>query len=398
MSFVLLAAAALGLVVLRLRRARTAALSVVIDGSLVVLLPHEWVFKSEGNINAVFTYVGTAGPLVGSVIRVGKHPPVTAVGQGRAAVHAKATPHAPLEKDISGWLASDPLHFVAESVSPLLPTFVLRAQYLGVTPSFLAALQDSLTKSRRRLSHRTGAINVALPRVVLMRDLTCGPLTPLACPRPVLCVELKPKWGVLPQPGAVEPGDPRRTWTRHCMHQVLKTGHSQHGDCVMSKYCPRDLYSRLPSRVSAALRCLLDTPQNNLRVFARGDVVFPTEAGRMMHKRVSSSAAGLHALLNQLDLFFYGETVEGVDAELLERLVAVLTSVLCGSVLLEQLQAAQGLDREGIDVVAAMFDQARDLAVQRGAPEATPPAAILHALREEPEVCTSVCVLACMRV
>ena len=124
---------------------------------------------------------------------------------------------------------------------------------------------------------------------------------------PALCVELKPKAGVLASgalgeaawsrcrpwwshsslswpPGAI-PGagvPPDRPGASYSPRAVGATGEARPGCCrfclhVRSKtvgaapteYCPLDLYSAEAPRMSRALRALLSTPLNNLRVFSR---------------------------------------------------------------------------------------------------------------------------------
>lgn len=169
-------------------------------------VPDDWEFKSEGNLNVVFTYVGRAGALMGKVLRVQK------LSTDGVALDETGT-------DFPGWWPADPLTFASSVLAPLLPGFVLPAQYVEISESFLNRLQEILAGSPKRSGSRLGRINSRARRVVLMRDLTAGPVCTVSTSGSVLCVELKPKWGVLPQPGAGG-SDPRSRWSRHCMHQV----------------------------------------------------------------------------------------------------------------------------------------------------------------------------------
>ncbi|KAJ2715863.1 hypothetical protein H4R19_000964 [Coemansia spiralis] len=79
-------------------------------------------------------------------------------------------------------------------------------------------------------------------------------------------VELKPKWGFLPQSALISPASRVKSQTcRYCMHQHLK-----HGADGTSALCPLDLFSESRERVTHALDCLAQSPQNNLRVFVDG--------------------------------------------------------------------------------------------------------------------------------
>ncbi|XP_037091122.1 solute carrier family 41 member 2-like [Pollicipes pollicipes] len=84
------------------------------------------------------------------------------------------------------------------------------------------------------------------------------------CPSPpphVFSVEIKAKQGFLA-------ADDDLGVCSFCMKQYLKLkrGTVQH----VSGYCPLDLFSGQFGRVDRALRALLDSPQNNLRVFMNG--------------------------------------------------------------------------------------------------------------------------------
>ncbi|PAA69358.1 hypothetical protein BOX15_Mlig019907g1, partial [Macrostomum lignano] len=85
--------------------------------------------------------------------------------------------------------------------------------------------------------------------------------------RPSLCIELKVKQGFIPVSTLVQE-KVRRTWCRFCLMQFhLKKGRQYE---TRSQYCPCDLFSGIKSRMVSALMSLIQTPQNNLRVFKNG--------------------------------------------------------------------------------------------------------------------------------
>uniref|UniRef100_A0A8C4QVS8 Inositol-pentakisphosphate 2-kinase n=2 Tax=Eptatretus burgeri TaxID=7764 RepID=A0A8C4QVS8_EPTBU len=87
----------------------------------------------------------------------------------------------------------------------------------------------------------------------------------------VLCIEIKPKCGFLPTPCRVRSMLKQRV-CRYCMHQYLKV---TNGKCKkVNRYCPLDLYSGDVQRMEFAIRGLLENPQNNLRVFKNGELIF----------------------------------------------------------------------------------------------------------------------------
>ena len=79
---------------------------------------------------------------------------------------------------------------------------------------------------------------------------------------PAICVEIKPKCGLLPAGPPLTEAAPGRC--RFCLRVSMKESASG----AHSAYCPLDLYSAEPERVHKALGALLDVPHNNLRAFS----------------------------------------------------------------------------------------------------------------------------------
>ncbi|XP_065213484.1 inositol-pentakisphosphate 2-kinase-like [Planococcus citri] len=75
---------------------------------------------------------------------------------------------------------------------------------------------------------------------------------------------------------------PKQAWTAEpyrrfdvcafCMHQYFKL--HEHKIESKSRYCPLDLFSGIEERMENALKGLLLTPQNNLKIFKNGEMVF----------------------------------------------------------------------------------------------------------------------------
>jgi hypothetical protein len=170
---------------------------------------------------------------------------------------------------------------------------------------------------------------------------------PVGSSEPCLCVEIKPKCGVLP--AGVAATELLFGFCRFCVREKLK----REPGGPRSGYCPLDLYSMDRPRVERALQSFLAAPRNNLRIFGRsGEQVFGAARG-----------AAREALRRELRLEFgeglgsggtsptAGCSSVGGQGEALETLlVQVVATILLQEPLLVRLksvQAASTLSAEG---------------------------------------------------
>ncbi|KAL7837598.1 hypothetical protein SRHO_G00273090 [Serrasalmus rhombeus] len=89
--------------------------------------------------------------------------------------------------------------------------------------------------------------------------------------RPPLCVEIKPKCGFLPFSRHVTK-ECKRKVCRFCMHQHFKLANGKWNR--LSRYCPLDLFSGSKQRMYVAIKHLLEEPQNNLKIFKGGELIY----------------------------------------------------------------------------------------------------------------------------
>jgi hypothetical protein len=174
------------------------------------LVADEWSYKAEGNINVVFTYKGKNPHLWGHVLRVRKLPRHGAPVSGVEGMFDNPTG----------------IEFARDVVRPLLGSFVVPALSVAATPALIDAMQRRLCAAKDRPASRVNDFQRDAACVVLMRDTSVPPVMPHdTMLSPHLCVEIKPKWGSVPQTGfgASLPDDPRSFMTRYCMHQVRRT-------------------------------------------------------------------------------------------------------------------------------------------------------------------------------
>ncbi|XP_050458474.1 inositol-pentakisphosphate 2-kinase isoform X2 [Cataglyphis hispanica] len=110
--------------------------------------------------------------------------------------------------------------------------------------------------------------------------------------RSTFCVEIKPKQGYLRETERRFPACP------YCLNQYAKL---RKGDiAVRSNYCPFELFSGVEARMKTTVKELLRSPQNNLRIFKDGTVIYNQE----------SSSNDLEDVLNK---WFRNATTTRVD-------------------------------------------------------------------------------------
>ncbi|XP_072025460.1 inositol-pentakisphosphate 2-kinase-like [Amphiura filiformis] len=131
---------------------------------------------------------------------------------------------------------------------------------------------------------------------------------------PVYCVEIKPKIGFLPtSPWILAEEEVKKDVCYYCRLQHLKIKEGTWSE--ISKYCPIDLFSGHPVRMKYALNQLLENPQNNLRIFKNGELLYGAQG---KSKPTIDDQINLH---QELDTYFSAaiEEEKTVDEGALKR-------------------------------------------------------------------------------
>jgi len=123
------------------------------------------------------------------------------------------------------------------------------------------------------------------------------------------------------------------------MHQFLKL--SQGKIQSISNYSPPDLFSKDPERVSHALRCLQESPQNNFRMFIDGQLVFPDKDG--------------HG--NRLSLLKIFEDAKVQNPNISDRILDILGKILVHEPLLDNILMLQKFDEADIEAVWPIYQE-----------------------------------------
>ncbi|CAK1601567.1 unnamed protein product [Parnassius mnemosyne] len=99
------------------------------------------------------------------------------------------------------------------------------------------------------------------------------------------CIEIKPKEGFLAN------SLKKSSKCYYCLKQILKFKEKQ--IVHLSNYCPLDLFSGNKERMKFALRSLIESPQNNFKVFKNGALIY----------QETSQYKGFEDILKQLNFF-----------------------------------------------------------------------------------------------
>lgn len=228
---------------------------VQMDPVLARSAPTDWVYLGEGGAHVVFRYRGSDPALQGRAMRLVK---TEGAAADTALRHTWATELLP---------QLVPASLLAE---PSLANVHDKWMRAIVTPTEL------MRPAERRAEGKPLAESVDYARPAqLMDDLTCG-----VAGEKVLAIEIKPKWGFLPQAHHLTPPESIPIKTRNCrfcLHQHYR-GENIEG----TVFCPLDLYSDDPSRVRKAFDGLWAQwhasagNKNNLRVYVDGKMVLPS--------------------------------------------------------------------------------------------------------------------------
>ncbi|KAL5636489.1 hypothetical protein ACGC1H_000447 [Rhizoctonia solani] len=169
------------------------------------------------------------------------------------------------------------IEFQTRVTSKLIPLHYLpRLESVKVGKRWIAELARISERVRPAARRRVDGIDLKRKKGVVADDLVGWE---------GWAVEIKPKWGFLPNPTHLSPETARHKLKRcrYCMHAYHASRaetHEERGNA----YCPLDLFSDDPGRVRKALGALWDAwdasggSVNNLKIFVRGKILKPKPA------------------------------------------------------------------------------------------------------------------------
>lgn len=204
----------------------------------------KWIYRGEGNANLVLSLIKER-----KIIRLRKSLPNEKNGEEQERI----------------WREFD---FCKGVMLPLLgERFVHVPAVVRLQHSELLELNESLKTCRPVFRHNKG---LYVDHAAIFPDLCLLPDAVITPWEPIYCVEVKPKQGWIPFP------DRRLSKCTFCLNQYYKL--KQGTVSEKSQYCPLDLFSGNRNRMKSAIRSLLFSPQNNLKMFKNGYLVYGDSA------------------------------------------------------------------------------------------------------------------------
>eukprot|EP00903_Cladosiphon_okamuranus_P018903 g17386.t1 len=326
--------------------------------------PADWSYLAEGGFHIILRYDGTDPELMGRILRIGKkalghHPEADAAadpGKPAAVVPDEAGARRKFERGV------------------LMP--LLGEQY--VQPG------DAVTVSREDIGKIHLSIDHLRPEGRIKKDSedwsSACQLEPdktafwLKLPTPstsaatveqkgkekdiVIAVEIKPKGAVMPVGTLVPPGNNRIKYrvARFDAQQRFKAQGKQSWGSIDSpcRYHPREFYSGEAIRAAATLKELMKTPQNKLRAWENGNMLFGAGSGKGHDDKTESGETVGEAALGKAVM---AAGLAGGDGTPAEALMDLMGEILAKEPLLSRLVAAQALDVLEVEGGGLVFEK-----------------------------------------
>eukprot|EP01132_Coremiostelium_polycephalum_P002107 gene2107-2596_t len=297
--------------------------------------PEYWKYKGEGACNIVLSYNGPSNKqLDGMVLRLRKYDPLSDIGTGTN-----------LKKDIGDY------KYVSETMTKLLgDEYVFPGKVVYVNKEFLMQVDKNVYNDRpiHRMKLR---INVNSQVAFIIYDLTLFKDIPL--PKefdnsPVVCIEIKPKWGFITNSKYIKPThrDIKTKTCRYCMHQYLKLAEGSISG--ISCYCPIDLFSGDPKKQKDAIKSMLLEPQNNLKLYYNGSLSF---TGSLGGGKTDDSDINLNSISHLLNELFQN------NGDGIESLSNIIATILQKEHVLDSLQKIQKYDDIDIEGIHYLYNK-----------------------------------------
>ncbi|XP_021966659.1 uncharacterized protein LOC110861830 [Folsomia candida] len=237
----------------------------VVNVEELTVFGRPWQYRGEGNANIVIALQDDLHVLRLSKVKVGGDGGDEEEEGSVALLHSQRRR---VEREVA---------FANSVFIPLLGVeYVGHVQAVHLTPKTIQKLNTALLKLRPvyRL-HK----ELRIPFATAHRDF--ARIHPYPSTRTDYCVEIKPKQGWWPKHLK------HAKLCTYCLNQFLKLERSKIAS--RTAYCPLDLFSGNPDRMIRAIFALISNPQNNLRLFRDGLLVYGENVvgGETLHEVLS---------------------------------------------------------------------------------------------------------------
>lgn len=339
-----------------------------------------WEFTAEGGKHAVFAYNGEDSLYRRRVLRMRKSDISTAAAVVQEKQFERHAPRITAIEEEKVFCKNNIAQIQMEKI--LRPT--LGPQYLDapvsvkISGSFAAtlwrkALESGKISASRFASWRATKIDDSTDctkiDAVLMVDYTR--ILPTLSPEPIgniidarrstLSIEIKPKAGFISCSPLIS--CKRRIKlikSRFAIQQnLLHSGQIKRGwgrGTKMSAYNPLDMFSQEKSRIKTAIECLIEQPQNNIKIWHCGKMIFG-------HDNVEMDDDCFNGLLESTFPFLCQHLAESdvmkvpVREQLLNVTADVTTAILAKEPLLHRIRSLQMLDKIDADGAIAVWNR-----------------------------------------
>ncbi|CAN0069758.1 unnamed protein product [Scytosiphon promiscuus] len=325
--------------------------------------PAEWSYLAEGGFHIILRYDGNDPELMGQILRIGKkalghQEEKGGDGGGGAAAPAVVAP------DEAGARRK----FERGVLIPLLgEQYVQPGDAVMLSREDIEKIHDSIDHLRpagrikKDVGDWSSACQLEPDKTAFwlkVASATHGAVTPGTSEEGgdkkavVMAVEVKPKGAVMPVGTLVPPGNNRLKYrvARFDAQQRFKAQGKQSWGSIDRPclYHPREFYSGDAKRAASTLKELMKTPQNKLRAWENGNMLFGAGSGKGHDEGAAEEALGKAVV----EAGLAGE--DGTPAEALMDLVG---EILAREPLVSRLVAAQALDVLEVEGGGMVFDK-----------------------------------------
>ncbi|XP_059470979.1 inositol-pentakisphosphate 2-kinase [Neocloeon triangulifer] len=211
----------------------------------------KWKYRGEGNANLVI-----ALPNERCIVRLRK------VDKCKLVRHSEADRYSEAQR------LRQEVAFYHKVMIPLLGSCFLKQSVVYRLDKEQVQKISQILQNQRPAHRNHKDVFCAADLVAVYPDYTLLPesLTDQVGGTSTFCVEIKPKQGW------IHPEDRIMPKCTYCMKQYLKLKNKSISR--LSDYCPLDLYSGNKQRMKDAIQALLVSPQNNLKIFKDGYLIY----------------------------------------------------------------------------------------------------------------------------